>query len=86
MFDFVRHDGAVQQSQVIFENDSIHGLRLQEPQTIASAGCGNQSVSLFLQERSTARDRDVCTERVASGHASEYIGRTLFGGLFKIAH
>jgi hypothetical protein len=48
LLDFIRHDRSVQQAQVIFEHDRIHRVQHQDPQTIASIGCGDYSVSFLL--------------------------------------
>ena len=85
MFDFVRHDRAVQQSQVIFQNHGIHGLCHQEPQALATVACGNHAVSVLVEQGQLP---GITVDEQHSGvgdHAPVYIGIG-FLVLFTIAH
>ncbi len=49
--DLSRDDGAIQQSQMVFEHNRIHRPRPQKAQTIATVAGDDEFVSVFLQQR-----------------------------------
>ncbi len=49
LLDLIGDRHAIQQAQVVFEDNGVHRPRYQEPQSIRTIGCGRQFVSVLLQ-------------------------------------
>jgi hypothetical protein len=44
-----RDHRAVQEAQLVFDHDCIHGTRHEKPQAVATIGCGYQVVPVLFQ-------------------------------------
>ncbi|MGA2005325.1 MAG: hypothetical protein ABSG70_18200 [Terriglobales bacterium] len=50
LLDLIGDGCTVQEAEVVFEDDGIHGTRHEKPQAVGTVGSGCQLVSVFLQQ------------------------------------
>jgi len=54
LLDFVGNRYAIQQTQVVLDDNGIHRPRHKQPQTVGTVSCGCQVVSVFPQQTQLA--------------------------------
>jgi len=74
MLDLVCNGGAIQQAEVVFEDDRVNRLRHEKTQTIATVGRGRQLVSVFLQQLKLGWIPVYAQQRIGR-HPVRYTGR-----------
>ncbi len=86
LFDLSRDDCSIQKAKVILEHNCVHVPRHEKPQTLATARCRYQFVSVLLQktqlsgvpvyaQHSAAGRHDGKVYREPSGNSAQYCSR-----------
>ncbi len=68
-------DPAIQETQLVVEDNRIHRLRHEEPQTLGTASRGYQLVSVLLQQTQLSRIPVNAQQRAVRSHRLMYTGR-----------
>jgi hypothetical protein len=75
--DFTGNGCAIQETQVVLEDDGIHGPRHKHPQTFGTVGCRCQLISMFLQQTQLFRIPVDTQERPVGCHGDHLYKATI---------